>query len=601
MYEKVFAYLDAHAEDYAAQLCRWVEVPSVKGEAAPGAPFGKDVRRMLDMAMADAKAFGYETRDFDGYACDITLPGESEEAIAVLGHLDVVPAGDNWATPPFTATRVGDQIFARGTSDDKGPALAALYAMNAIKAAGIPLKKSIRLILGCDEESGWEDMAYYCAHTEMPEVGFSPDASFPIINTEKGMIHGFFTSKLAEDGLQVKQLWTGERVNVIPGESKALIAGGQEVADKVAAYAEKTGLPYTAEVTADGVWVTAEGIPGHSAYPEGRRNAIGMMLVLLREMGVTGALKTLADAVGMEHDGASLGCACSDEISGALTCNMGILHVKDGKVTASLDLRCPIAADLSALTNAIRAHLPGFSVDSLEIKEPHHVPADSKLVRSLLDSYTEVTGEPAAPHATGGGTYAKVLKQGVAYGAAFPEDEDLAHQANEYIRVQAISVPEGICCVSMEHSSRTPLGPSQVVMTGTPASAHTADTPPKQLAEPETLPFTEDMPSPRTSMQSSSAVNCATNSSSVALSLSTSFNFMPRLPVTGASAAALLSMRTGDFCSAAGSKKYVLPSVVAIFSNGSTGARHCEQREIIRNLSIRKEKHFSAARTFSPA
>ena len=394
MYEKVFAYLDAHAEDYAAQLCRWVEVPSVKGEATPGAPFGKDVRRMLDVAMADAKAFGYETRNFDGYACDITLPGESEEAIAVLGHLDVVPAGDNWATPPFTATRVGDQIFARGTSDDKGPALAALYAMNAIKAAGIPLKKSIRLILGCDEESDWEDMAYYCAHTEMPEVGFSPDASFPIINTEKGMIHGFFTGKLAEDGLQVKQLWTGERVNVIPGESKALIAGGQEVADKVAAYAEKTGLPYTAEVTADGVWVTAEGIPGHSAYPEGRRNAIGMMLVLLREMGVTGALKT-----------------------------------------ASLDLRCPVAADLSALTNAIRAHLPGFSVDSLEIKEPHHVPADSKLVRSLLDSYTEVTGEPAAPHATGGGTYAKVLKQGVAYGAAFPEDEDLAHQANEYIRV----------------------------------------------------------------------------------------------------------------------------------------------------------------------
>ena len=206
MYEKVFAYLDAHAEDYAAQLCRWVEVPSVKGEATPDAPFGKDVRRMLDMAMADAKAFGYETRDFDGYACDITLPGESEEAIAVLGHLDVVPAGDNWATPPFTATRVGDQIFARGTSDDKGPALAALYAMNAIKAAGIPLKKSIRLILGCDEESDWEDMAYYCAHTEMPEVGFSPDASFPIINTEKGMIHGFFTGKLAEDGLQVKQL-----------------------------------------------------------------------------------------------------------------------------------------------------------------------------------------------------------------------------------------------------------------------------------------------------------------------------------------------------------------------------------------------------------
>ena len=139
MYEKVFAYLDAHAEDYAAQLCRWVEVPSVKGEATPDAPFGKDVRRMLDVAMADAKAFGYETRNFDGYACDITLPGESEEAIAVLGHLDVVPAGDNWATPPFTATRVGDQIFARGTSDDKGPALAALYGVTADDIASVEL------------------------------------------------------------------------------------------------------------------------------------------------------------------------------------------------------------------------------------------------------------------------------------------------------------------------------------------------------------------------------------------------------------------------------------------------------------------------------
>ena len=114
MYEKVFAYLDAHAEDYAAQLCRWVEVPSVKGEATPDAPFGKDVRRMLDMAMADAKAFGYETRNFDGYACDITLPGESEEAIAVLGHLDVVPAEPlNWSCPPFQLTSRDGKLFGR--------------------------------------------------------------------------------------------------------------------------------------------------------------------------------------------------------------------------------------------------------------------------------------------------------------------------------------------------------------------------------------------------------------------------------------------------------------------------------------------------------
>ncbi len=194
MYEKVFAYLDAHAEDYAAQLCRWVEVPSVKGEATPDAPFGRMCAGCWIWPWRTQRRSAMKPVISTAMRAISPLPGESEEAIAVLGHLDVVPAGDNWATPPFTATRVGDQIFARGTSDDKGPALAALYAMNAIKAAGIPLKKSIRLILGCDEESDWEDMAYYCAHAEMPEVGFSPDASFPIINTEKGhdsrLLHG---------------------------------------------------------------------------------------------------------------------------------------------------------------------------------------------------------------------------------------------------------------------------------------------------------------------------------------------------------------------------------------------------------------------------
>lgn len=436
--EKVAQCLNTMEPLLADMLTRWIQVPSVKEAPAPGAPFGSQVRRMLDVAMADAGAMGFDNvRDFDGYACDITL-GENPEAVAVLAHLDVVPAGDGWRVPPFSATREGDRILGRGTSDDKGPALAALIAMKAIKDAGVPLKRSIRMILGCDEESGWEDMAYYAAHTEMPAVGFSPDASFPLINTEKGMFHAMISAPAAKDGLQVKALCTGERMNVIPGESVALLAGGQDVAERVAAYAAQTGLPYTAEVTAEGVRVTAEGIPGHSAYPEGRRNAIGMMLLLLRELGVQGAFRTLADAVGMEHDGASLGCACADKLSGPLTCNMGILHLDDGVITASLDMRCPVDADLDAIEAAARAHLPGFAFSQVEKKPPHHVPADSELVSSLLAAYQEETGLPAEPQSTGGGTYAKVLKEGVAFGAAFPDDEDLAHQANEYATISGL-------------------------------------------------------------------------------------------------------------------------------------------------------------------
>ena len=277
------------------------------------------------------------------------------------------------------------------------------------------------MILGCDEESDWKDMAWYAAHTEMPEMGFSPDASFPLINTEKGMVHLCFRAVNQDTGIRVLEMATGNRMNVIPGESTALLEGGEELAEKVRAWGAKNSMPVQAEVTAEGVRVTTTGIPGHSAYPEGRRNAIGMMLLLLKDLGAQGPLKTLAEAVGMEHDGKSLGCACRDDVSGPLTCNMGILRLEDGVWGGTLDMRCPITADLEALKAAAIAHLPGFTVEDLGTKEPHHVPAEGELVTGLLAAYEEETGLKGEAMSTGGGTYAKVLKQGVAFGALFPD------------------------------------------------------------------------------------------------------------------------------------------------------------------------------------
>ncbi len=431
MDRKVYELIDGYRDEFVQTLREWIRTPSVKGEAEVGAPFGKDVRKMLDRAMRDAEKLGFPVRDFDGYACDVTL-GEAEEKIAVLGHLDVGPIGDGWDHPAFGAEMEGDRMFGRGTNDDKGPSLAALFAMKAIRESGIPLRKSIRMILGCDEESGWKDMAWYTAHTQIPEVGFSPDASFPLINTEKGMMVLELRAPAADSGLKVLQVSAGDRVNVIPGECTALAEGGEELAEKVRAYAEKTGLPYTAEVTDRGVAITATGIPGHSAYPKGKRNAAGMMLLLLRELGAEGPAAVLAEAVGLEHDGSGLGCACRDEVSEELTCNMGILRLQDGEWFATLDFRCPVTADQEKLKEAAAAHLPGFEIRTNTQKPPHHVPADSALVKSLLAAYEEETGLEGKPMSTGGGTYAKVLKQGVAFGALFPDEEDLAHQADEY-------------------------------------------------------------------------------------------------------------------------------------------------------------------------
>ncbi|MCR5566072.1 MAG: dipeptidase PepV [Clostridiales bacterium] len=437
MKQRVYELIDSYREQYVETLQRWIRIPSVKGEAEDGAPFGREVRRMLDTALADAKALGFDVREFDGYACDVTLGG-AEEKIAVLGHLDVVPVGDGWTKPPFDALIENGRIYGRGTNDDKGPALAALFAMKAIRDAGIPLKKGIRLILGCDEESGWEDMAYYGAHEQIPDVGFSPDASFPLINTEKGMLGLELRAPAAEGGLKILEFATGDRVNVIPGECRALVEGNADTAARVKAYAERTGLPYTAETTDRGVLITATGIPGHSAYPEGKRNAIGMMLLLLKELGAEGPVATLAEAVGLESDGKSLGCACRDEVSEGLTCNMGILRLENGAWYGTLDMRCPVTADQEKLRDSAVARLPGFSVETATMKPPHHVPAESELVTNLLAAYEEETGLKGKPMSTGGGTYAKVLKQGVAFGALFPDEEDLAHQADEYEEIDRL-------------------------------------------------------------------------------------------------------------------------------------------------------------------
>ena len=437
MERKLYELIDSYRNEFIEMLQGWIRIPSVKGEAEEGAPFGREVRQMLDRAMKDAARLGFEARDFDGYACDMTL-GTAEEKIAVLGHLDVVPVGDGWTRPPFEGLVENGRIYGRGSNDDKGPSLAALFAMRAIREAGIPLKRSIRMILGCDEESGWEDMEYYAAHETVPDMGFSPDASFPLINTEKGMLGFEIRAKAAETGLKILEMATGDRINVIPGECTALVEGGEELIRKTEAYAARTGLPYTAEATARGVRLTAVGIPGHSAYPEGRRNAIGMMLLLLRELGAEGPIAELAEAVGQESDGKSLGCACRDEVSGPLTCNMGILRLENGAWFGTLDLRCPVEADQEQLKASVIAHLPGFETKTTVMKAPHHVPAEGELVTALLAAYEEETGQKGEAMSTGGGTYAKVLKQGVAFGALFPDEEDLAHQANEYEEIDRL-------------------------------------------------------------------------------------------------------------------------------------------------------------------
>ena len=439
--EDLSRIIDDLREEMTETLKRWIRIPSVKAAPQEGAPFGREVRRALDAALEDAAGMGFETRDIGHYAGDVRMGRLGEDPLAILAHLDVVPAGDGWEVDPFGAVIDGDRMYGRGTSDDKGPAVAALFAMYAVKKAGIPLRREVRLILGCDEESGWEDMRYYAEHCGMPRSGFSPDASYPIINTEKGMLHLSLRAPFAKDGLYVKEIHVGERYNVIPGVATALVAGDAAFCEKANRLAGDMHIQVEAELRPEGMTLlTSTGIPGHAAYPEAARNALGQLLIMLRALGAKGALKTLADCVGLESDGMGLGIRCGDETSGCLTCNLGILRYDEASgLYATLDIRYPILCDYRALTAAATAALgPDIAVTVDEQKDPHHVAPNSPLVTALLDAYHEVTDRPRECVATGGGTYARCLEEGVAFGSAFPEDEELAHQAGEYLSLDGL-------------------------------------------------------------------------------------------------------------------------------------------------------------------
>ncbi|MBR4538220.1 MAG: Sapep family Mn(2+)-dependent dipeptidase [Clostridia bacterium] len=437
--DKIEQLLSQYREEMMETVQKWVRVPSVKGEAAPGAPFGEAARQALDTAMADCAKFGLKTQIFDGYAGHADLgEGGTRDALAILAHLDVVPVGDGWTKDPFGGERVDGKIYGRGTSDDKGPAVAALYAMRAVKEAGVPLRRKVRLILGCDEECGSSDMAYYKKVTEMPRSGFSPDADYPVINIEKGGSHVRFVGDLCPEGLQVLSMQVGERTNVIPGFASALVEGDEDLAAKAEEAGKKLGFPVKATLGNGAVILETTGLTGHAAFPSHGKNAIGQMLLIFKELGVQGALLELADSVGMTYNGENLGIAMRDDVSGELTGSLDIIRIENGKVEAVMDVRYPVLFHPDRMYELLNQRLQYLKAEDAGTRPPHFVSDKTELVQELLEAYHEVTGGEKRTIAIGGGTYAQSMEEGVAFGALFPGETEMAHQADEYITEESL-------------------------------------------------------------------------------------------------------------------------------------------------------------------
>ena len=427
-------------EEAVKTLQKWIRQPSVPMAPAAGAPFGKDIRAMLDLAEADMKALGFETFVDDGYAMHADFGGgKAEDALGILGHLDVVPVGEGWTMEPFCGDIHDGKIWGRGSSDDKGPMVAAAYALAAVKRAGIPLKRKVRLVFGCDEETGTVSLTHYKKNAVMPRSGFSPDADYPVINLEKGGCHVSLEGALSKDGVQLKRFNVGHAVNVIPGEAEAVVLGDESLAARAMECGRELGFETSAVTSGGEVTIRTVGVQGHAAMGENCKNAIGQMLLILKGIGVGGAVEKLADLVGMDYHGEKLGIAVEDKLSGKLTCAMDIIKAGEETGTARviLDIRYPLLMNVDSMMKALTMTLNGrLEATLLSSRTPHFVSAESTLVKELLAAYEEITGEKGEAMAIGGGTYAREMDEGVAFGALFPGDTEMAHQPDEYMDLE---------------------------------------------------------------------------------------------------------------------------------------------------------------------
>ncbi len=414
-----------YTEQMQQTLLSLLAVNSVQGEPADGAPFGVGTREALDRFLAIAASFGFKTKVLDG------MVGWAEigkgELLGIPFHLDTVPFGEDWSRSPLGEVADG-VIYGRGAEDDKGPAVAVLYALKSLLDEGRLPRRRIRLIAGLNEESGWKCIERYLQTEEVPALSFSPDADFPVIFSEKGVLHVCVSLKKPEE---VISFTAGERVNMVADRAVLEV---KTLSDAAFSKCLKGGVKV--KFIEGGFRLTAEGVSAHGSTPEKGKNAVLKILYAVKSSS-----EFLADLYDYFHhtDGKGLGIDLKDEVSGDLTLNLGRVRTDGDRLLFSLDVRYPAATNEEALLKKLQAV---FGADAAITVEGRHLPLyvspESELVTSLLAAYNEVTGENASPIAIGGATYARAFPNAVAFGPVFPGEESRIHQKDECITVDGL-------------------------------------------------------------------------------------------------------------------------------------------------------------------
>ncbi len=418
--QKIDEFLEKRKDEIVSNIVRLVNIESVAVEAEGKYPYGEGPARALDEALSIGASLGFEAKNYD-YQCGSLRYGTGEEEIGFFSHVDVVPAGNNWTYSPFDAKVENGYIIGRGSNDDKGPAMTALYAMLCCKELGIPLKHSLRLVLGCNEENGMPDLPHYFKSEKAPVFSIIADAEFPVCYAEKGMLT--VTLKSSPLHGRITEMHGGMVYNMVADEAYAVLK--DTTADEAIKALSNTDLK--AEAAANGVKISAFGKATHAAWPEGSVNAIRKLAAGLAESGLVDdqerdVLKKMASYLD-DYYGEGLGIAFEDEVTGKLTHVAGkVRRLEDGALTLNFNIRHPVCVTTDKVLELVkeRAEKDGFTIEDTFILKPVYVDPESDIVKKLTGIYNDVAGDNRKAFYEGGFTYARVVPNAVAYGPHFP-------------------------------------------------------------------------------------------------------------------------------------------------------------------------------------
>ena len=435
-YETLNAKVLELKDDMIASIQQNMRIESVRGESAPGAPYGEGPKAALDDVLALGEKLGFRTGQADNRVGWIEY-GEGEEMVGILGHVDVVPAGDGWTHPAFGAEIHDGVLWGRGCLDDKGPVIMAVYALKAIRDLNLPIDRRIRVLFGSDEECGSSCVKYYVENGyDIPTLRFTPDAQFPAIFCEKGTSNFRAGTKIYNKGeIDVEYFGGGVAANVVPPVCKLIVNGPLKVTPE-------EGITVTEENGK--TIVEATGFSAHGSTPELGVNAVVKLLNAVKENDFGGDFQQLVnfilEEIGNETNGKSLDILYQDEETGETTVNLGVVKYDGEEMSFTLDIRYPKNGDAEVIDDKVINRLNSYNFDVLKKTKNKllYVPKDSELVSKLVKVYEAQTGDKREPIAIGGGTYAKEFPNMVAFGPVFPGEPDVIHQPNERVAVEQL-------------------------------------------------------------------------------------------------------------------------------------------------------------------